>query len=271
MPKKTGMKNARMRPRSCSSICLLRIGDSPISTPAMKAPSTVWTPMKCVVSAIAPMMTRIIVMTGKSLSKLSLAQRIRKNTTRRPIVKLAIRNTAVPRSACAHAHQVDLACLGEAEGDGDDDPADRVFADRRRHDDLSEIAARETHLAHDRRDDLDRGDRQGGAEEQRGEQALSGWGSSASGMNWPSATPQANGTTTPENEMLMAARPTFRTSLRSVSIPVSSSSRRMPNCETPSIIAFSARACAETARAAGRAGKNPTPMARAECRPAACP
>src|SRR5262249_32825339 len=78
MPKKTGMKNARMRPRSCSSMCLLRIGDSPTSTPATKAPSTVCTPMKCVVNAITPMITRIIVITGKSLSKLSFVQRIRK-------------------------------------------------------------------------------------------------------------------------------------------------------------------------------------------------
>ena len=52
MPKNTGMKNARMRPRNCSSMCLVRIGDSPISTPATKAPSTVCTPMKCVVSAM---------------------------------------------------------------------------------------------------------------------------------------------------------------------------------------------------------------------------
>ena len=41
MPKNTGMKNARMSPRNCSSMCLVRIGDSPISTPATKAPSTV--------------------------------------------------------------------------------------------------------------------------------------------------------------------------------------------------------------------------------------
>ena len=32
-------------PRNCSSICPVRIGDSPTSTPATKAPSTVCTPM----------------------------------------------------------------------------------------------------------------------------------------------------------------------------------------------------------------------------------
>src|SRR5262252_1927847 len=54
-------------------------------------------------------------------------------------------------------------------------------------------------------------------------------GSSDSGISWPSAKPQMNGTATPVSEMLSAALPTVRTSLRSVSIPVSSS-RRMPNC-----------------------------------------
>ena len=66
----------------------------------------------------------------------------------------------------------------------------------------------------------------------------SGCGSSDSGMNWPSAKPQANGTATPVSEMLSAALPTLRTSLRSVSIPVSKSNSRMPNCEMPSSMAF---------------------------------
>ena len=56
--------------------------------PATKAPSTVLTPIACVVSAIAIMITRIAVMTANSLSKLSFTQRIRLNTTRRPTVKL---------------------------------------------------------------------------------------------------------------------------------------------------------------------------------------
>ena len=67
---------------------------------------------------------------------------------------------------------------------------------------------------------------------------LSASGRSDSGISSPSARPQANGTATPVSEMLMAARPTFCTSLRSVSIPVSSSSSRMPNCDMASIIAF---------------------------------
>ena len=96
IPKNTGMKNARMRPRSCASICLVRIGDSPINTPATKAPSTVCTPMKCVSSAMAPMITRMVVITANSLSKLSFVHRIRKWTIQPPTVKLANRNAAVP-------------------------------------------------------------------------------------------------------------------------------------------------------------------------------
>ena len=45
-PKNTGMNSAAIRPRSCSSMCRVRIGDSPISTPATKAPSTVCTPIR---------------------------------------------------------------------------------------------------------------------------------------------------------------------------------------------------------------------------------
>jgi len=47
-------------------------------------------------SAIVPMMTRIAVTTGTSLTKLSLVQRMMLNTTRRPSVKLATRKIAVP-------------------------------------------------------------------------------------------------------------------------------------------------------------------------------
>ena len=59
------------------------------------------------------------------------------------------------------------------------------------------------------------------------------------------------------------ARPVCRTSLRSVSMPVSSSNSRMPNCEIASIIAF----CSgfwETARAEGRAATARTKKARAQ-------
>ena len=67
------MNNATIRPRNCSSIWRVRIGDSPMRMPATNAPSTVLTPISCVVSAIAAMTIRIVVMTGKSLLKLSFA------------------------------------------------------------------------------------------------------------------------------------------------------------------------------------------------------
>ena len=67
---------------------------------------------------------------------------------------------------------------------------------------------------------------------------LPGSGSMESGSNSPSATPQAKGMRMPMSEANTAARPVWRTSLRSVSMPVSSSSSRMPNCEIASIIAF---------------------------------
>ena len=66
----------------------------------------------------------------------------------------------------------------------------------------------------------------------------SGCGSRLSGRNSPSAKPQMKGTTMPATEIAIAALPTLRTSLRSVSMPVSSSSSRMPNCAMPSISAF---------------------------------
>ncbi len=48
-----------------------------MSTPATKAPSTVCTPIKWVTRAIATMITRIVVITGNSVWKVSLDQRMR--------------------------------------------------------------------------------------------------------------------------------------------------------------------------------------------------
>ena len=238
MPKNTGMKKARIRPRSCSSMCLLRIGDSPISTPATNAPSTVWTPMKCVVSAMAPMITRMVVITGKSLSKLSFAHRIRKKTKRRPTVKLAIRNAAVPSTLLltlmrsmlpASARLNVIAMMIQPIESSQIAEATMICPRLRRVKPISRTIAAtilmdEIESAVPRNSDV--------------RKRWSGCGSSDSGMNWPSAKPQANGTATPVSEMLSAALPTLRTSRRSVSIPVSKSNSRMPNCEMPSSMAF---------------------------------
>ena len=48
---------------------------------------------------MAIMMIKIVVMTGNSLSKLSFVQRIRLKTMRRPMVRLAAINSAVPSTA----------------------------------------------------------------------------------------------------------------------------------------------------------------------------
>ncbi len=164
------MNKAAISPRSCSSMWRVRIGDSPIRMPATKAPSTVLTPISCVISAIPIMMRRIMVMTGKSLAKLSLAQRIRLKTMRRPTVRLATMNSAVPTTARPTVHRSTRARRRQAQRDGDDDPADGVLEDRRSDDDLAEIAAHEIHLAHHHGDDLHRRDRQRGAEKDRRDQ-----------------------------------------------------------------------------------------------------
>ena len=76
---------------------------------------------------------------------------------------------------------------------------------------------------------------------------LLGSGNMESGKTWPSATPHANGTTMPAREAIADAAPVRRTSLRSVSIPVSSSSISTPNWETASSIAFCSLAAGKMA------------------------
>ena len=78
--------NAVMKPRSWFWIWSERIGDSPTSTPATNAPSTVFTPMACVVSAIRHITIRMAVTTAYSLTNVSLTQRISQNTSLRPTV-----------------------------------------------------------------------------------------------------------------------------------------------------------------------------------------
>ena len=83
--KKMGAKKDTTIARNRSSMCLVRIGDSPTRIPATKAPSTVWTPSAWVMSAIPPMMIRIRVMTGNSLFMKSLTKRIeRRRRAARP-------------------------------------------------------------------------------------------------------------------------------------------------------------------------------------------
>ena len=69
----------------------------------------------------------------------------------------------------------------------------------------------------------------------------SGCGSMLAGSNSPSAKPQTKGTAMPVSDTLRAVLRDLRTTDKSVSRPVSSSSIRMPSWETASIIAFCSR------------------------------
>ena len=75
----------------------------------------------------------------------------------------------------------------------------------------------------------------------------SGFGNSASGSISPSAKPQMNGSATPAAATVTAARPTRFTSCKSVSMPVSSSSIKMPSCETALIMLFCSAALGNSA------------------------
>src|SRR6476661_6338049 len=169
---------------------------------------------------------------------LEIAHRIRKKTKRRPTVKLAIRNAAVPSTLLltlmrsmlpASARLNVIAMMIQPMESSQIAEATMICPRLRRVKPISRTIAAtilmdEIESAVPRNSDV--------------RKRWSGCGSSDSGMNWPSAKPQANGTATPVSEMLSAALPTLRTSLRSVSIPVSKSNSRMPNCEMPSSMAF---------------------------------
>ena len=194
--------------------------------------------MRCVVSAIAPMITRMVVITGNSLSNVSLAQRIAQNTSRRPMVKLPTRNTVVPNTVLATAARSISPASARLKVIAMmiQPIVSSMIADEmmtwprlRRMKFISRTIAATILI-----EEIDSAVPRNSEVRRR----LPGSGSSDSGMNQPSRTPQANGTATPVSEMLMPARPTLRTSLRSVSMPVSSSNSRMPNCEIASIIAF---------------------------------
>mgnify|MGYP003694760491 CR=1 FL=1 len=107
--------------------------------PQTKAPSTLCTPITCVSSAITEhqheddrdhghLADEMVVRPSGSAA----------NTARRPIVKLTIEEEGSPEHALRQRGEIDRAVAGQAEGDGDDDPADRVVDDRRRDQHLTE-------------------------------------------------------------------------------------------------------------------------------------
>ena len=187
-----------------------------------------------------PMMTRIMVITGTSLTKLSLVQRIRLNTMRRPMVRLSARNSAVPSTLRASVamstvpcsarpnvmammiHPIESSMMAEATMTC---PTVRrmKFISRTT---MATILMEEIDSAVPRNSDVI--------------SRWSGLGSMASGRNSPSANPHRNGSEMPASDTLAAAAPTFLTRRRSICIPVSSSNIRMPSWETPSIMLFCA-------------------------------
>ena len=175
-------------------------------------------------------------MTGISLTKVSLVQRIRVNTSRRPSVKLTTRNSAVPSTLWASvarstppwsARPKMIAMMVQPIVSSMMAEATITCPRLRRMKRISRttmatILTEEIDSAVPRKSEVIR--------------RRSGRGSIASGRNSPSAKPQANGTAIPVAETLNAARPAFRTRDRSVSMPVRSSSMRMPSWETAPIM-----------------------------------
>ena len=241
MPKKMGMKKAVIMPRNWPWIWPVRMGDSPISTPAMKAPSTVRTPSNWVIPAKQAMITRMVVTTGKSLRKLSLTQRMAEKTSQRPTVKQKIRNSATPptvlatfsrsKPCCPPAPTMPkvMAMITQPTVSSMMAVATMIWPRSRRMKCISR-----TTIATILMEEID------SAVPRNNDVARPLPPSKDFGPNWPSAKPQAKGKAIPHSAMANTAHPDLRTSLRSVSIPVSSSSIRMPTCDRPSIMPFCA-------------------------------
>jgi hypothetical protein len=207
----------------------VRIGDLPITTPATKAPSTVCTPIAYVISAMAIMINRMQVMTTYSLVKLSLVQRISRKTMRRPTVRLMARNKNVPKTAKLterrsiapdEASPNDTAMMIQPQASSRMAEATMIWPMSRRMKFISR-----TTMATILIEDIESAVARSSAVTKR----ACGLGRIESGSTSPSAKPQMNGTVTPAAATAMAARPTRRTRRKSVSIPVESSSIRMPS------------------------------------------
>jgi len=182
-----------------------------------------------VISAITPMMTRIMVMTAYSLRKTSLVQRMRVNTMRRPSVKLNTMKTATAVTVPSSDSTSTLPCVAMPKVTAiiSQPTVSSMMADEtmtwprsRRMKFISR-----TTMATIFTEEIDSAVPRKSPATMRS----SGSGSNSRGRNWASANPQANGTSTPVAEMEMQALRTRRTSFMSVSMPVSRSSMRMPS------------------------------------------
>ena len=125
------------------------------------------------------MITRMAVITGKSLRKLSLTQRMLEKTSQRPAVKQKSRNSATPPTVSARPASLRFAyhCRagpGDAESDGDDHPAAGVLHDGGGDDHLAQIAPHEIHFPDHHGHDLDGGNGKGSPQKQRRHQPAAG-------------------------------------------------------------------------------------------------
>ena len=189
-------------------------------------------------------------MTAYSLLKLSLVQRIRPETTRRPTVRLTARNSSVPRMAKLtdrksivpdDASPKEIAMMIQPLESSRMADATMIWPMSRRMKFISR-----TTMATILIDEIDRAVARNNAVTKRD----CGSGRIESGSISPSAKPQMNGNATPAAATATAARPTRRTSRRSVSIPVKSNSIRMPSWETALIMLFCSTVCGNSVCAA---------------------
>ena len=188
--------------------------------------------------AMALIRSRITVMTAAELTRWSFAQRIRRKTNHRPMVKLPARKAKVPNSAWPTKYTSTepraarlkiMAMMIQPIVSSMMALATMIWPTLRRMKFISRtttatIFTEEIDSAVPRNSDATR--------------RASGCGKSFCGRNSPSAKPQMKGTTIPVIEIAIAALPTLRTSPRSISMPVSSNNRRMPNWAMPSSKAF---------------------------------
>ena len=176
-------------------------------------------------------------MTGTSLTKRSLAQRINRKISRRPIVKLRIRKAATPtRFFVSPSRSIPPCSASPNVTDMMIQPmvSSMIAAEtmiwptvRRRN------PTSRTTIATIFTDEIDSAVPRNSVVINR----LSGSGSIASGSSSPTSTPHRNGTTIPAIDTLNAARRERRNTERSASMPVTSSNSKMPSCATASVMA----------------------------------
>ena len=205
-------------------------------------------------------------MTGNSLAKLSLAQRMSADTTRRPTVRLIARNNSVPMTAKLtertstvpdEAMPKEMAMMIQPLVSSRMAEATMIWPMSRRMKFISRTTTATILI-----EEIDSAVARNSAVTRR---ALA-LGRIESGSISPSAKPQTKGSATPAAATVIADRPTRRTSRKSVSMPVSSSSRRMPSCETAATMLFCSAVCGNSVCC--RSGADDAEHRRAEQQPA---